>query len=372
MGNTFIQQLEQQVASLQAAPASSTQLVDALNELAHAYYSLDIHKGLDTAGAACQLARHLLYPQGEADSLINLSWLLIQDGKLDSAYVQAEHALFIANQLGDKRRQVQSTHMLAVIHYEAGNYQKAESFWLDLLAKAREAGDRRRQADYLTALGILHQEQSNLALAYDHKRLAHEIYVELDDPNQVISLNNLAYLLTRMGQHDKALMLASEALRRCSIKSQSWRSMILHTLGLIHLHQQSYEEARRLFDSSITLSLHLNKQQAIRSLIDLAKLEWECHNRPDACNALTQALEIADEIKSIKLQGQAHQCLYRYYLQMKAYAAASRHHEQSLACDHALGCKRMEKQVQIMRANATVLNAKSGWSHDSRLWLRAA
>ena len=372
MTNTFIQQLEQHVQSLQAAPAPSTQLVDALNELADAYNPLDIHKGIDTAQSAGILARFLLYPQGEADSLIQLSWLLIQDHRFESAYLQIEHALYIAKQLNDKQRQAKSIYLLGVVHHEAGNYLKAESLWQELLAQSRRDRDRRREADYLTALGILHQEQSNLALAYEYKQQAHDLYIELDDPHQVISLNNLAYLLTRMGQHDKAMALAGEALRRCSPDSKSWRSTILHTLGLIQLHLHHHNEARRLMDESVALARNANKQQAVRALIDLAMLEWERSNRPDACAALMDALTLAVEIKSIKLQGQVHQCLYRYYLQMKAYEAASRHHEQYLACDHEMGCKRMEKQVQIMRANAAVLSKRLEWARDSQAWLQAA
>lgn len=372
MGNISIQQLEQQVQTLQAAPAPSTQLVDALNELAQACNHIDVHKGIHAAQSAGILARFLLYPQGEADSLIQLSWLLIQDSKLDAAYLQTEHALYIAKQLDDKRRQAKCFYLLAVVHHDAGNYLKAEMLWQELLAQARKDGDRDHQADYLTVLGILHQEQSNLALAYEYKRLAHEIYVELDDPHRVISLNNLAYLLTKMGQHTTAMAYANEALQRCSPESASWRCTILHTLGLIHLHLHHHDAARRLLNESIRIARTANKQQAVRSLMDLAKLEWERNDRPDACDALMKALTLAEEIKSTKLQGQAHQSLYRYYLQMKAYAAASHHHEQYLACDHEIGCKRMEKQVQIMRANAAVLSARLEWMRDSQAWLQVA
>jgi tetratricopeptide (TPR) repeat protein len=368
----MIQQLEQRVASLQAASAPTIQLVDALNELAYAYYPADVSKGMEAAQSACLLARFLGHPQGEADSLIRLSWLLIQQSKFEAAYMQAEHALYIANQLNDKGRRASSTHLLAVVHYEAGNYAKAELLWQELLAQARKDGDLKYQADFYTALGILHQEQSNLTLAYDLKLRAHEVYVEIDDPNRVISLNNLAYLLTKMGQHGKAMTYAMESLQRCSSESKSWRSTILHTLGLIQLQMHNHGEARRLLEESFSIALLINKQQAVRSLMDLAMLEWECTNRPAACDALMKALALAEEIKSIKLQSQAHQSLYRYYLQMKAYGAASHHHEQFLACDHEIGCKRMEKQVQIMRANAAVLNARPAWVRDSQSWLQAA
>lgn len=372
MDNISIQQLEQQVQSLQGAPAPSAQLVDALNELAHAFHHIDVHKGIHTAQSAGVLARFLQYPQGEADSLIQLSWLLIQENKFDAAYLQAEHALYIARQLDDRRRQAKCTHMIAVVHHDAGNFLKAEALWQELLTQARNDGDRGRQADYLTALGILHQEQSNLALAYDYKHLAHEIYVELDDPHRVISLNNLAYLLTKMGQHTSAMVFAKEALQRCSPESATWRCTILHTLGLIHLHLQNHDEACRLLIESVGIAPAANKQQAVRSLIDLAKLHWERNNRPDACDALMKALALAEEIKSTRLQRQVHQCLYRYYLQMKAYEAASHHHEQYLACDHKIGCKRMEKQVQIMRANASVLSARLEWMRDCQAWQHAA
>lgn len=374
MSTANIQRLEQHADMLQLAPAPSIELADALNALAVAYASVDIKKGIETAQSAILLSRQLLYPQGEVDSLIELSWLLIRDSQIDAAFLQVQHALYIAQQLGDTHRQAKCSHVLAVVHHEAGNYLKAETLWLELLAKARQDGDIKREADYLTAMGILKQEQSDLALAYEFKRQAHEIYIQQDDSNLVISFNNLAYLLNRMGRHDQALVLATEALNRCALEIKSWRSTILDTLGLIHHHLRNYTEARHFFNESIAIALegNANRQQAVRSLLDLSKLEWECSNRPAACECLLRALNVAEEIKSVKLQSLAHHSLYRYFLQMRAYEAASHHHEQYLACDHEMGCKRMEKQVQIMRANAAVLNLRREWMRDSQSWLQAA
>jgi tetratricopeptide (TPR) repeat protein len=263
---------------------------------------------------------------------------------------------------------------MAVVHHAAGNLARAEALWQELLAMARREANRAREADYLTALGILRQEQSDLALAYDYKQHAHEIYVELDDPQRVISLNNLAFLLTKMGQHERALACATDALQRCPPEHKAWRSTILDTLGLIHLHQRNYHEARRLLSESIHIAqgAGINKQLAIRSLMDLSRLEWECNNRPAACEHLLNALTLAEAIQSTKLQLQAHQSLYRYYLQMKAYEAASQHHEQYLACDHEMGCRKMEKQVQIMRANAVATTRRQEWIRDSQVWLQVA
>lgn len=369
-----IQQLEQHVQMLQQAPAPSTQLVDALNDLARAYNLIDIQRGITLAQMASLMARLLRYPQGEADSLIGLSWLLIQDGRLEAALTQAQHAHYIATTLADTQRQSKCMHVLAVLNHEAGNYVKAESLWQELLTSARREGNRTLEADYLTSLGVLRQEQADLALAYEYKQKAHEIYIELNDSHIVISHNNLAYLLTRLGQHKLALEHATEALRRCPADNQAWRSTILDTLGLIHLHLFNHQEGRKLLRESITLAQGPGgqKQQAARSLMDLSKLEWECNNRPAACEYQLRALEIAESIKSTKLQSQAHQALYRYYLQMKAFEAASRHHEQYLACDHELGCKKMEKQVQLMRANAAVINLRNEWARDSQAWLHAA
>ncbi len=127
-----------------------------------------------------------------------------------------------------------------------------------------------------------------------------------------------------------------------------------------------------MLSESVVIAQRTNKHQAIRSLMDLSMLEWEYNNRPAACEYLLRALALAEEIKSVKLQSLAHQSLYRYFLQMKAYEAASSHHEKYLACDHEMGCKKMEKQVQIMRANATVLNLRHEWVRDSQSWLQAA
>jgi tetratricopeptide (TPR) repeat protein len=369
-----LSQLAQKVQDLQQAPVPSAQHVDMLVELARAYDSTDVQKGIEVAQSASVLARFLRYPQGEADSMIELSWLLIRSGRLEDAFLQVQHADYIAHQINDAGRRAKCQHIMAAVHHEAGNYPKAESLWQSLLALAREAGHRSREADYLTALGILRQDQSDLALAYEYKRKAHDIYIELDDPYKVISLNNLAYLLTRMGRHAEALAFANDALQRCPAENMAWRSTILDTLGLIHVHLQHHAQARKLLVESITLAQQAGaqKQQAVRSLMDLSKLEWECHNRPAACEYLIRALEIAKSIKSVKLQSQAHQTLYRYYLQMKAYEAALRHHERYLECDHELGCRKMEKQVQLMRANATVIALRNEWARDSQAWLNAA
>jgi tetratricopeptide (TPR) repeat protein len=364
MGNQKLTLLEARVAELRDEAVPTTQLIDALNALANAQATVNLQYALATAKEAHTLAVSLQYAEGETNSLIRLAWLHLQRGDFDAAVLQARHAQHLSKQLGRYTLEADAGYVIASAHQQAGNNDKAAQLWLELLGMARQQHDRAREADYLSTLAILYQEQGEFALTLDYKLRAYEIYLEINDPNQAAAMNNIAFALTKLGRHDEAQHWAHKALMHCDPAQLVWRAMILHTLGLIHLNQHDLAQARERFDESLEISLSSagRKQTAIDVYLDRAKLELVNDNRRGAMDELYHALDLASKIQSAPMQAEAHHALYRLYSLNHAHVLAMDHHEQYLAIRHQLGCRRIEQQVQLIRAEAEAHQQQAKWS----------
>jgi hypothetical protein len=364
MGNQKLFQLEARVAELREEAVPTTQLIDALNALAYALGTVNLQQALATAKEAHVLAGSLQYAEGETNSLICLAWLHLQRGDFDAAVLQARHAQHLAKGLGRYGLEADAGYVIASAHQQAGNNDKAAQLWLELLGMARQQHDRAREADYLSTLAILYQEQDEFALTLDYKLRAYEIYLEINDPNHVAAMNNIAFALTRLGRHDEALQWANKALAQCNPDQLVWRAMFLHTIGLIHLNQHNLAQARQCFDESLQISLSPagRRQTAVHVYMDRAKLELVNNNRRGAIDELYHALDLATKIQSPALQAEAHHTLYRLYSLNHAHVLAMDHHEQYLAIRHQMGCRRIEQQVQLIRAEAEVHQRQAAWT----------
>jgi len=363
-----ITQLEELIAELRLQKAPSTQLIDALNELAQALSAVDIQRALEASKEAHALAYLLRHHMGLAASLARLSWLHLEAGAFDKAVIEAHQAQFMAEQLHDYVLTTRAIYVLAVAQRIAGNYAKAETHWRHLLSLAQSNNDAARQANFLNSLGCLFEDQRDFARALDHYRQAHGIFVQLNDTWHILAKNNMAYVMTRRGQHDEAQELAQQALHLCDPGWQVWRALFLHTLGVVHMHMEEYDSARSELGESLSLSLSPagRKTTAVEALIDIARLELSNKRVPAAYDALEQAVNLAAEIKALPLEAQAHKMLVRLHANARDQDGADRHHDAYLTIQNKIELKRIERHVGLMRAEAKVAQLRPVWLQESR------
>ena len=366
MGNT-VSQLERQLAELQSRPElsaeGSAQLIDTLVVLSSALTNSDVPRAIATAEEARTLSRRMYHPHAAATSLMRLSWLHLQSGAFESGVLEAREALFFGEQLQDYSLMAGATYVLASAQQLAGNYAKAENYWLELLNMAREHSDYAREADFLLCLGILHQEQNDFQRTLEYKLQAHSIYVSIGDSNHIAAKNNVAFAMTKLDQDESAVAWAMRALDGCETSWNGWRAMILHTLGTAYMNLRRYDQANACLREGLALSTESSgrKYTSAQILLDVSKLELVNNNVPAAFAALDRAAGLAREAHILYLEAEANHALFRLYSLMHVHDQANDYHAEYLRCRHQIGCKRMERQVSVIRVDAEVAHREHAW-----------
>jgi len=368
MSITHLSQLEQQVAALRMHDVPSIQLIDALNDLAQALSRIDVERAIKVTNEAHTAAYLLRHHTGVVTSLVRLSWLHLEEGTFDTAVIEAHQALFMAEQLGDYVLTTRAIFVLATAQHMAGHYAKAEAHWQHLLGLARATGDLGRQASFLNSLGMLFEDQRMFDRALRHYKQAHDLFVKLGDDDYILTKNNMAVILTARGDYANALALVEQALQMCEPEWHLWRALFLHTLGVVHMHLERYDLARREFDKSLAISLSPTgrKETAVDVLLDRARLELVQNRKAAAYDALEQVIELAAEIKSVPQQIEAHKILCRLYAAARDQTTADHHHDVYLALKNQIALQRIERHVGLMRAEAAAAKQQPEWQQESQ------
>ena len=165
----------------------------------------------------------------------------------------------------------------------------------------------------------------------------------------------------------EALTITQQALQLCDPDWQVWRATILNTVGVIHMNLRQYELARRFLGESLALSQNPSgrKVTAVHNLLDFARLELLNSRLPAAFDALEQALRLATEIKSVPLQAEALQALFRLYLAAHDPERADEYHEAYLQLQRQIETERVDKRMGLIRAEAQAEKQRPAWLQES-------
>ena len=367
MSNESVSQLEQTIAELRSQQVPSTQLIDALNVLTQELLNVDVQRALLTAKEAHVLSQLLRYPIGTTTSLTHLSWLHLQDGTFDAAVIEAHEALFYAESIRDYVLTVKAMFTVASAQRNAGNFKKAEAYWLKMLHLARVHSDNIRESDYLLELSRQYLERGDYQHALDHALQIHQLFLKLNDTRLAIVKNNVAFAMIKLGNSSDAVAWAMDALAICDPDWQVWRAEFLHTLGVAQLSLRQYDLAQTSLSESLAISQTSAGRiyTAAEVLMELAKLEI-AHNRiTGAFNKLDQALTLATAIKAVALQAEAHHALSRLYSIAHERTGADEHFEHYLHYRRSIESERMEKRINLFRIEAEVERRQVLWAQES-------
>ena len=354
------------VDKLRAQPAPSIEVIDALNAQAQALSRSDVGRALSISKEAYTLARLLHHHNGVAVSLARLSWLHLSDGLFDAAVIEAHEARFLAEHLNDYVLTTRATYVLAIAERLAGNLNRSEALWRELISLAKTHNDQVREADYLNELGVLFEHAGEFSKALDHYQQAHDVHVALNDSHHVADKNNIAGVLSRLGRPEEALTWAECALSFCDDEWQVWRATLLHTTGAIHMRLNHLAEARKCFveSQSISLSSVGNKETGVDVLLDLGRLALIHNQLHEAISKFEEAVKLATEIKSLMQLREAHKMLNRLYTSIHSEAMAIAHHEAMLHLDNQMNTLRISRQVGMIRVEAELEHRRPIWLQE--------
>jgi tetratricopeptide (TPR) repeat protein len=324
---TSLQNQRRKVLSLGARGVPAPDYVDALIDLANMASQLDYGQSLGILKEARVYAELMHYDEGLCVVLTRLAWVLLQQGKVDQALIQATRSRVIADQNRFDALRLSASHVIALIHQRAGEYTRADAIWRQIAIEAKHIGDSLRIADAEASLAILLAEQRDYHGALPYLQSALAIYQSHRDTNQALVLNALGVSLTELGAFDDARACVDQGLAICPTEMPAWRSALLHTRGKVELATGAIDLARRAFTQALNLAREFNCDIDSEGppLLDLARIASADKDIAQALSLLEGGLARASAAQHHDLKAQFHQALHGAYVAAGAFEVAGRH-----------------------------------------------
>jgi tetratricopeptide (TPR) repeat protein len=327
--------LEQRLLTLEQPNIPCTELVDVLNELAHALIDVDPQRAQTLVHRAQWLAAQLKYPQGEVRSLTLLSWLHLLAGHPDRALVRALHAEAIARRVKDDRLESRALYMSALVHDHVGHFEEAIKARHRMIGIARELNDAILEANCLMAMGAQHTKRHAPQQALDCYEAALKLYESRDPIQANAARNNIATALIDLGRADEGLLMAETALLSCDPKNLRHYTWILHSIGCARAAMQEHDLAVGQFatalfmiDQADRVGQAIDKAFQVTLLLDLAKAYAALSQTAMAFSSLERALQIGTAIDAKPILIEVHHLLCQLYQAQRSPGLALVHAEQ--------------------------------------------
>lgn len=223
-----------------------------------------------------------------------------------------------------------SLNMLAYLHWFAGNYEKGFNLIFEALRMSSEADDPLSEGWSHYALGVFYfdtKDFENSAFyytrAFEHFKQGAYVY------GQARASNGIASVLILRNENEKALEHIEFAIRIYRQLSQfSGLTRSLNDLAMNEKALGNNSRAISLFEECIGLRRELRHMQGlITSLTELGETLLAETRYPEALEKLSEALELAIQVKSRQKESRIHKLLSALYKQNGDVRKALEHFE---------------------------------------------
>ena len=246
--------------------------VDALNEVAKAYWGVSTDKSLDFAGRALQLARASQYPAGEAAALRNEGIALWYREDYQHALERVLSAQDIYEKLGDDAGIAGCLSTTGTIYLNLDQFDSALSTYQRALQIAERLGDQNRIGIVLSNLGTtsLGMNKPEQALGY-FQRALEILQRKGSDLDVLTALGNIGGAQRRMGHFEEALATNARIIALAEKADSKVRlADALTDTGQILTQLKRYDEA----GTYLTRAVELSQAEKLKRNQREAELQW--------------------------------------------------------------------------------------------------
>jgi CHAT domain-containing protein/Tfp pilus assembly protein PilF len=210
--------------------------------------------------------------EGEGQSLNNFGVIYLAQGRYPDALKVYEEARQIFTNLGKKKEEAIALDNIGVVLTELGQYGRARENYYDRALKIRKAiDDRSGVGTSLQNIGFSYTQQAmtlpkaTLDLAKTRRQnyaKARKLYNQAlvifqnirDREGEALTLNNLGFVQTHLGEHPQALKSLEQALAIFKeLGDRDNEGDTLDTIGTVYKNQYQYEQALKAYQQALTI-----------------------------------------------------------------------------------------------------------------------
>jgi tetratricopeptide (TPR) repeat protein len=295
-------------------------------------------KSLDLLGNGDSIRR--------VDALHDFGDVLQRTGALDDALAAFEEMLHLAWSMDLRTKGGAAHNRVGRVHREAGRLDEALRHLGTGLALFDAAEDQRGVASSLDDIGKVHWIRGEYDLALRQMRDALTIRRTLGDLRSIaLSLNNLGLVYQDSGEFMEAMeaMTESLALRR-DIHDLPGQVASLNNLGTVCQDNGDNERAIELWQEALRTARKIDDRvRQAYLLINIGVAQYQLEWFDDAIQRLSQAEEIAAQLRDRRVMGESSRALAKTYMlkgdvaKARAYAAQALEHFELLRSKVHLG-----------------------------------
>jgi tetratricopeptide (TPR) repeat protein len=283
---------------------------------------------------ALDLADRLGDDAARIDALNGLghaAWVL---GRYEQAGDCHERALRLARAIGDPIGEYRALHGLGDVHRRQSRNERAAEHFRQALRIAQRIGDRGGESNALNGLGYVHRVLGRYEQAVDHFKRALRIARAIGDRGgEGNALNGLGHVHLRLGRNEDAGAYFGRALRITrAIGERGGESIALNGLGYVHRVLGRYEDAVDYFGQALRIVQAIGDRGGESSALNgLGYVHWMLGRHEQAGGHFGRALQIAGASGDSRGDPQALNGLGHVHRMLGRYGEAADCYQQLLA-----------------------------------------
>jgi tetratricopeptide (TPR) repeat protein len=293
------------------------------------------------------------WEHAEAVRLIGDSKYML--GKYDESMAQANLCLAEFAGLHDMVGEGKAHFLIALNHFEFGNYVLVEDELADAERLYKTGGYERGIVDCVNLRGSVRTNMSDYVSAIESRLWTLEESRRLGyKSGEQRALNNLGFVYHLSGNNTRALEVLHEGLEFArELGNPSTVALALSNIGGIYEHLGDFERSQEYLESSLEIAREIgNKRIECLSLLNLSMLAFKLERIAEARELCVQSLGLARASKHVSNCAEALQHLAKIDIRTGRVDEALEELEESLALSRKMASPRMVYDLLLTIATA--------------------
>ncbi len=311
-----IQELEDRVAAFDSSGNETPETVDLMVRLARKVGANEPKRALDISRRALEIARRLDYDLGIAYGTLSIGLAEMVLSNHDAALPILRDSLSLFDALTDPEGRGRNLAALAQVDLSMGEYDRALANAFKALKLFKESGNQSEEAWTVHGIGAGYHELGDYERALEYENRAMKMFRDMENPiGEARTLSGIGTIYQTLGDYEEAADYHQRALDIFQSQSNLMgEARALNDLGAIYQNVDDYERARDLHQQSLEIRRRMGYRQAeSTSLLNLGHLAIKELDAALAIDTLSDALEIATQVRAKPRVYQCHEALSLAY-----------------------------------------------------------
>jgi diguanylate cyclase (GGDEF)-like protein len=354
MPNKEIRGLKERLETLRTSAGNNSlaeDIVDTLNDLSYAYYSIDPEMAEEYAREACEIAKENEYLKGLGWSYRSLGISYGVRGDYYRALERFNKCVEIYKSIDYTKGLAGVSINIGIIYTNIGDYTRALEQYLKCVELCEDGGYEEALASTYINIGVLYNRMDNLDKALESYLKGMKIYETTGNKRSTgKSYANIGNIYRRKGKLEIALEYARKSLKiKEEINDTYGKAHAYDLLGLICLEKGEIEESLEFFSKTIEFAEEIeDRHRLIGAYLGMGEGYSKLKKFDRALDYYERGINLANEIELKDMEMEGYSKLAEFYEKIGEYKKSLSNYKKYINLkNEIIGEKTSEKVAQL-------------------------